>query len=165
MTTADDVTEVWCPVGRFGERDFPNYEVSSLGRVRNRRGLLMKPRVRKDDPYLTVRLRGGAKQQWGMQIPIHRLVLSAFVGPLPEGLVSRHLNGNAADNRLDNLAYGTQKENVQDAIRHGTFWACRARNQCRRGHELTPDNSLVFRDGRRRCRTCIRAGEARRRAA
>jgi hypothetical protein len=31
----------------------------------------------------------------------------------------RHLDGNPANNRLENLAWGTDKENGQDRIRHG----------------------------------------------
>jgi hypothetical protein len=51
---------------------------------------------------------------------IHRLVLEAFVGECPKGMECRHLNGNKADNRLDNLAWGTREENVADKFRHGT---------------------------------------------
>jgi hypothetical protein len=51
---------------------------------------------------------------------IHRAVMLAFVGPLPDGMVTRHLNGNPLDNRLANLEYGSPAENVQDAIGHGT---------------------------------------------
>ena len=42
------------------------------------------------------------------------------MGKRPEGLVCRHLNGNPLDNRLENICWGTQQENAQDAIRHGT---------------------------------------------
>ena len=31
---------------------------------------------------------------------VHRLVLEAFVGPCPEGMETRHLNGKRSDNRL-----------------------------------------------------------------
>lgn len=45
---------------------------------------------------------------------VHRLVLEAFVGPCPEGMECRHLNGVKADCRLMNLAWGTQERNRQD---------------------------------------------------
>ena len=51
---------------------------------------------------------------------VHHLVLEAFDGPCPEGMVCRHLNGNPADNRAENLKWGTEKENNEDKIRHGT---------------------------------------------
>ncbi len=50
----------------------------------------------------------------------HRLVLTAFRGPCPEGMVTRHLNGVRTDNRLVNLAWGTPCENEADKVRHGT---------------------------------------------
>lgn len=47
---------------------------------------------------------------------VHRLVLSAFVGPRPRGQVARHLNGIRHDNRLLNLAWGTSGENRADTV-------------------------------------------------
>ncbi len=58
----------------------------------------------------------GKKQMW----PIHRVLLAAFVGPCPEGMECRHLDGNPKNNSLSNLAWGTPAENAQDKIRHGT---------------------------------------------
>ena len=52
--------------------------------------------------------------------PVHKLVLLSFEGEKKLEQVCRHLNGNPLDNRPKNLKWGTVKENVQDAIRHGT---------------------------------------------
>lgn len=54
-------------------------------------------------------------------ILVHRAVLAAFVGPCPAGMEARHLNGEHADNRLVNLAWGTKKENAADRKRHGGY--------------------------------------------
>lgn len=56
----------------------------------------------------------------GRCIPVfvHRLVLAAFRGE--SDLQCRHLNGKKSDNRLENLAYGTAKENADDMLQHGT---------------------------------------------
>ena len=51
----------------------------------------------------------------------HRLVLEAFVGPRPEGMESRHLNGVRSDNASSNLRWGTHQENGDDLRRHGTL--------------------------------------------
>ncbi len=52
-------------------------------------------------------------------VHINVLVLECFVGPRPPGMVCRHLNGDSRDNRLENLAWGTPKENTMDMFRHG----------------------------------------------
>lgn len=53
-------------------------------------------------------------------LTISRLVLKAFVGPCPEGMECRHLDGNQKNNRLDNLRWGTHIENEADKTSHGT---------------------------------------------
>jgi len=50
----------------------------------------------------------------------HVLVLETYHGPRPEGAVSRHLNGDPRDDRPENLAWGSQSENLLDSVRHGT---------------------------------------------
>lgn len=52
-------------------------------------------------------------------IPVHALLMDAFVGPLPKGQEVRHLDGNPANNALANLAYGTRKQNAEDRMRCG----------------------------------------------
>ena len=43
---------------------------------------------------------------------VHRLVCEGFHGQPQPGQVCMHLNEDAADNRPENLAWGTQKENL-----------------------------------------------------
>jgi len=54
-------------------------------------------------------------------IPLHRLLLDAFVGPMPKGCETRHLDGNRRNNALSNLCYGTRQENVSDRTKHGSL--------------------------------------------
>lgn len=51
---------------------------------------------------------------------VHRLVLLAFVGPCPEGMEGRHLDGNHLNNWLGNLEWATHEVNMQDKTFHGT---------------------------------------------
>lgn len=54
--------------------------------------------------------------------PVHQLVMKAFVGEPPEGMEVLHKNGNPADNRLENLKYGTRTENILDVYKQGKTW-------------------------------------------
>ena len=49
---------------------------------------------------------------------LHRQVYRAHVGPIPEGMLIRHLNDIPHDNRLCNLAIGTQSDNAKDKFRN-----------------------------------------------
>lgn len=50
---------------------------------------------------------------------VHRIIYETFVGKLEDGMVIRHLNDIPNDNRVCNLAQGTQKENMNDALLNG----------------------------------------------
>jgi hypothetical protein len=108
---------------------FPDYDVSSLGRVRSwrcgsRRGpiRLAEPRLIRPTPdkdgYLRVDIRRGLGER--RNASVHCLMLEAFVGPCPEGCETRHIDGVRANNVLANLAWGTDLENAADRVRHGT---------------------------------------------
>lgn len=86
---------------------------------------------------------------------VHRLVLAAFVGPIPEGMEVRHLDGDPHNNFLFNLAYGTHSENVLDSVRHGTHSEAR-KTRCNSGHEFTPPNTRIDAKGARECIACRR---------
>lgn len=67
--------------------------------------------------YLSVRLSVDGKRT---RLAVHRLVARAFLGPKPSPRHEiRHLNGDKTDNSVENLAWGTGKENAADRARHG----------------------------------------------
>ncbi len=51
---------------------------------------------------------------------VHSLVLRAFVSARPTGMEARHLDGNPHNNNLNNLQWGTPKENREDMHIHKT---------------------------------------------
>ena len=68
-------------------------------------------------PYLTISLR---RSDGTHATPyVHRVILEAFSGPCPEGMESRHLDGNPEHNAILNLKWGTHDENHEDKLKHG----------------------------------------------
>lgn len=91
------------------------YEVSIDGQVRAlRKGQIMRP-FTTEKGYQRVYLYRTPRVQ---RVRIHTAVLHAFIGPRPAGMVTRHLDGDPANNHLSNLAWGTHAENVADKMRH-----------------------------------------------
>lgn len=99
---------------------FEEYFISKCGKVfTNIKKRLLKPCLdKKGYYYISLKC---IKTNKSVKHRIHRLVCLTFIGE-PNGLVVRHLNGNSKDNRLENLAYGTQSDNEQDSIKHGTHY-------------------------------------------
>jgi hypothetical protein len=53
---------------------------------------------------------------------VHRLVALTFHGPSPFPKAQvLHRDGDATNNHADNLYWGTQQQNMDDAVRHGTL--------------------------------------------
>jgi hypothetical protein len=97
------------------------YEISDQGNIRriypfksDGRKQSKGPTIYMDKKYPRVRLyKNGASRD----CVVHRLVMAAFVGPLPIGHEVNHKNGVKTDNRLENLEYVTHSENQQHAYR------------------------------------------------
>ena len=69
--------------------------------------------------YPHVVLSGGGRQR--RTVAVHSLVALVFLGPPPPGKFQvRHLDGNPGNPSLDNLAWGSPRENGADRLRHGT---------------------------------------------
>jgi hypothetical protein len=49
---------------------------------------------------------------------IHKDVARVFIGPRPDFMVVRHLDGNRFNNHVSNLCYGTPEENYADTKKH-----------------------------------------------
>lgn len=106
------------------------YKVSNLGRVksvdrrvlgRNNKIQLRRGRFCSVRPmvsgHLLVQL---SKHGHAKDFCIHQLVMRAFVGPHPKGLMVCHNDGNPVNNKLTNLRYDTNQSNQMDRHRHGT---------------------------------------------
>ena len=113
--------EVWKDVPGW-----PDWEVSSWGRVGNRKSLrIATQRPRGKWGHLKVTLRNKGAQKRGEDLKdraVHTLVMDAFGPPKEEGRPEvRHKNGVAWDNSIHNLEWGSSRENRQDALKHGTM--------------------------------------------
>ena len=114
-------------------------------------GRVLTPHVdRYGYSYVSISSHGKVKAE-----KIHRLLLSTFDRPPLPGEVARHLDGNPQNNALENLTWGTQKDNEGDKKRHGTH-ANALKKECPRGH-LYEGRNLIQRGSSRRCHSCYRA--------
>lgn len=117
--------EVWKKVPNFED-----YEVSSFGNVRSYRPRCgkgpslstprpVKPTLIKNKPYYQLTLCDGVGGY--KQVRLHMLILEVFIGPRPtKEHECCHNDGNPNNNFLENLRWGTKKENMLDQYKHGT---------------------------------------------
>lgn len=135
-------SERWLPVIGYEGR----YEVSDQGRLRAlfdhpAHGLaprILRPTV---NPEGYRRMTLTAADTSRKNHFVHALVLTAFRGIRPLGLICRHLDGQPSNNSLPNLVWGTHAENCADAKRHGRH-ASRERHG---GAKLTEDQVAAIR--------------------
>jgi hypothetical protein len=102
--------------------NYPDYYIGELGNVYSTRvskklnptGRIYKLKLW--DKHPTGYLNAGLYNQPGVKnktyYRVHRLVWESFNGPIPQGYVVDHKNGDKKDNRLENLQLLTWSENA-----------------------------------------------------
>lgn len=145
-------------------KDIPGYEdyyqASTLGRIRSvdrevsyLSGKNKVPRTDfwpsqiktlryRKDGYLQVNLSKNSKKSY---FPVHKIIARVFLGEVPKKMDICHNNGDRSDNRVSNLRYDTRKNNLSDAISHGT----RIQGEAHYNVKLTDDQvKEIIKDGR-----------------
>ena len=136
LPAADVAHVVWMPIIGFEGL----YEVSSLGRVRNKKGETLKQRIKRTNGtcYKSVDLWKDGRYY---KKYIHRLVAEVFI-PNPEGLpFVNHKDEDGTNNFIDNLEWCTREYNVN----YGTAKERRAKKI--RGVPHTEEHKQKISDG------------------
>jgi hypothetical protein len=104
----------WRPVVGYEGK----YEVSNDGRIRRvgyATSMCTFPLSKRG--YPGVELYNGTGR--GHNRTVHTLMLEAFIGPCPEGMIGLHADDVPDHNVLANLRWGTYSENIDDCINAG----------------------------------------------
>lgn len=145
------------------------YEASDQGRVRSvprtitkatghrytYKGQLLKAYGDPIDGRRRVHLsRDGRVRTW----TVSTLVLRAFAGPPPRDTEVCHNDGDATNDRLENLRWDTHSANNYDRVQHGKH-PLAAKARCNRNHPLIAPNLVpsLTKRGFRSCLACHRA--------
>lgn len=124
------------------------YEVSNLGRVRNKTRVLVGKLNKKGYRRYNLVKDGRTRTTLG-----HRIVCEAFHGAQPAHQpLATHRNGIRDDNRASNLRWADNAQNMRDKRTHGTDHEVN-KTHCPAGHAYAGEN-LIFEGTTRRCRAC-----------
>ena len=135
--------EIWRDVVGFEE----SYQVSNTGRVRSKSRLIVMSASQKSASYVSRRkgriLKPGKSSNGYFTVSLgsrnsktlHSLVAEAFIGPCPDGCEVLHIDGSRTNNCVDNLRYGTRRENIMDAVKHGSWMTDERRQALDKGRQ------------------------------
>lgn len=115
MNNTDNINEEkWKRVA-----DFPTYEISNLGRVRNSSGKILKPQVNPKNGYSQIMLHNGINGKKVKLHYVHRLVATYFL-PQPQAGQKQinHKDSDRQNNTASNLQwkYASDQENFNAGI-------------------------------------------------
>jgi hypothetical protein len=103
-------------------KNFGGYEIDTNGVVyslpkKRRIGTRELKQFKDDGGYLMVDLRENGRHTK----KTHRLVAETFLPNPNNHPMVCHKDGNQLNNNVDNLYWGTAKQNMADSVKHGTF--------------------------------------------
>jgi len=106
--------EYWKFIDSYKSR-YGRYRVSNLGRVKNGHGTVLSHHMHKKGYVMIAMIKEGKEKR----VQIHRIVANAFI-PNPDQLPQvNHINGNKSDNRVSNLQWCTNAQNMAHANLNG----------------------------------------------
>jgi hypothetical protein len=89
----------------------------------------------------------------GKSLRAHTYSFLLHGGVVPEGMQVNHTCDTPGCVRPDHLYAGTQQQNVDDMNRRGRNYYSN-RSECPKGHPYDEENTIITKQGRRRCRKC-----------
>jgi sRNA-binding regulator protein Hfq len=110
--------EIWKKVKGFES----SYEVSNLGKVKSFKidkvnGMILKPSINKWGYYNVILY----AQQKPKSKLVHRVVIETFIENKKNKPYANHINGIKLDNRVENLEWCTNQENIDHAVKMGLY--------------------------------------------
>lgn len=143
--------EVWKPLDPSIVEGQDGYQISSEGRVNNRKGRINRP-FEGSNGYMLHCVHPHT-------FMAHRLVAFSFLETVPGRNVVNHKDGDKTNCRLSNLEFVTQRENVQHAVDIGTKCPDTGVTQYTLGGQFVKHHRSAASAGRELCtlRTLIRA--------
>jgi hypothetical protein len=125
---------------------FPNYAVSNLGQVKRLTkasntypGKILKQSVATNG-YLYV-------SPSCIKRMVHCLVAEAFIGERPSGYVINHKDFDITNNKVENLEYCTQKENLEHSIDHRPYGD--SHKNTKYGEKVVREVKLMLQQGKK----------------
>lgn len=125
--------EVWKNIKNYEDE----YEVSNLGRVRNKKTKKILKLQKSKRGYMSIKLCKNGKIT---RYYVHRLVYEAFIGEIPNGMQVNHKDENPQNNVLPNIdTLMTPKENLN----YGTHNERMAKTQSKSVIQKSLDGKII----------------------